>query len=136
MSPHLRRCCLSSALTLLSLSVIALLSGCGGSSGPKLIAKSVTSMAVTPANPSIAVGATQQLTATASYSDGSTANVTTSVTWTSSAASVATVNSGGMVTAVAAGSATVTASLSGVNGTALSRYGRSPDTLFHRGYAR
>jgi uncharacterized protein YjdB len=100
----------------LSLSVIALLSGCGGSSGPRLVAKSVTALAVTPATPSIAVGATQQLTATASYSDGSTANVTTSVSWTSSAASVATVNSGGMVTAVAAGSATVTASLSGVNG--------------------
>ncbi|MGA8530954.1 MAG: Ig-like domain-containing protein [Acidobacteriaceae bacterium] len=118
MSTYLRRFCRPALLTLLTLSFVAVLSGCGGSSGPALAAKSLTSIAVTPASPSITVGATQQLTATASYSDGSTANITSSVTWTSSAGSVASVNSSGMVTAVAAGSTTVSASLSGVTGTA------------------
>ena len=116
MSPRLRRFCLFSLLCLLSLPVIAALSGCGGSSGPALVAKSLTALAVTPGSSSLAAGATQQFTATASYSDGSTANVTSSVAWTSSAASVASVSSSGMVTAVAAGSATISASLGGVTG--------------------
>ncbi|MGA8159909.1 MAG: Ig-like domain-containing protein [Acidobacteriaceae bacterium] len=116
MSLYLKRLRLSSLLTLLSVAVVAVLTGCGGSSGPALVAKSLTGLAVTPGTASVAAGATQQLEATASYSDGSTANVTSSVNWTSSAASVATVNSSGMVTAVAAGSATITASLSSVSG--------------------
>jgi uncharacterized protein YjdB len=93
-----------------------LFSGCGGASGPALTAKSLTAIAVTPSSPSVTVGATQQLKATATYSDGSTANVTGSASWTSSAASVASVNAGGTVTAVAAGSATITASLGGMSG--------------------
>ena len=42
------------------------------------------SIAVTPASPSIAAGNTQQFTATGTYSDNSTKNITTSVTWKSS----------------------------------------------------
>ncbi len=39
-------------------------------------AATLQSIAVTPANPSIAKGVTQQFTATGTYSDSSTANVT------------------------------------------------------------
>ncbi|MFP5226218.1 MAG: Ig-like domain-containing protein, partial [Acidobacteriota bacterium] len=63
-------------------------------------------------------GATQQFTATGTYSDGSTQNITSTVTWTSSATSVATINAAGLATGVAAGSATMTAALSGVTATA------------------
>ena len=49
------------------------------------------SIAVTPASPSILVGNTQQFTATGSYSDNSTKNITTSVTWKSSNAVFATI---------------------------------------------
>ena len=58
------------------------------------------SITVTPANPSIAVGAHQQFTATGNYSDGSHQNLTNSATWTSSNQSVATVNSSGYATGV------------------------------------
>ena len=60
-------------------------------SGPTL-----TSIAVTPANASIAVGATQQYTATGTYSDSSTQNITSSVTWSSSTPATATINATGL----------------------------------------
>src|SRR5206468_6807618 len=41
------------------------------------------SIAVTPANPAIAKGTTQQFTATGTYSDARTQDLTGSVTWTS-----------------------------------------------------
>ena len=43
------------------------------------------SIAVTPANPTIQTGATQQFAATGTYSDNSTQNLTGQVTWASSA---------------------------------------------------
>jgi uncharacterized protein YjdB len=50
-----------------------------------------------------------QLTATGTFSDGSTFNLTGQVTWSSSNTSVATVNSSGLATAVGAGTVTITA---------------------------
>ena len=44
-------------------------------------AATLQSIAVTPANPSIAKGPTQQFTATGTYSDSSTQNLTSQVTW-------------------------------------------------------
>lgn len=64
----------------------------------------VTSVSVTPTTASIAVAATRQLTASALPS-GAAQNVT----WSSSAPSIATVSSSGLVTGVAAGSAVITA---------------------------
>lgn len=63
-----------------------------------------TSVDVSPASASIVVGATQQLTATVSP-----AEALQTVTWSTSDATKATVNSSGLVTGVAAGSATITA---------------------------
>lgn len=79
----------------------------------------LSSISVTPANPSIAPGATQQFTATATYSNGTTANVTSTATWVSANTKVATVNAAGLATAVAAGSTSITATLNGVSGTAI-----------------
>ena len=70
---------------------------------------SLVSIAVTPPNPSIAVGAHQQFTATGTYSDGSHQNLTTSATWTSSNPAAATVNSTGLATGVGSGNTTITA---------------------------
>ncbi len=69
---------------------------------------SLVSIAVTPLNPSIAVGAHQQFTATGTYSDGSHQDLTNSATWTSSNPSVAIINSTGLATGVGAGSTTIT----------------------------
>ena len=72
----------------------------------------VTSIAVAPTSATLTVGGTQQLTATVYDQNG---NVMTgqTIAWSSSATSVATVNGSGVVTAVAAGTATVTASTGG-----------------------
>lgn len=83
-----------------------------GSSAPKQL----TAIAVTPSDPSVAVGGTEQFTATATYSDNSTANVTSTATWAVANTGVATITSGGVVTGKTAGSTQVTASLSGITG--------------------
>jgi hypothetical protein len=57
-----------------------------------------------------AVGATSQFKATATMADGSTQDVTSQASWSSSNATVATVSSTGLVTGVASGSVTVAAS--------------------------
>ncbi|HUA60109.1 MAG TPA: Ig-like domain-containing protein, partial [Verrucomicrobiae bacterium] len=69
------------------------------------------SIAVTPANPSIVVGTSQQFTATGTYSDNSTQNLTSSVTWSSSKTTVATVAASGKASGLAAGTTTISASM-------------------------
>ena len=91
-------------------------------------APTLSSIAVTPTNPTINTGAIQQFTATGTYSDGSTQNITSQVTWTSSSTAVATINASGLATGVSAGSATITAALSGLTGSA-SLTVQSPPTL-------
>jgi hypothetical protein len=76
----------------------------------------LTLLDVSPATKSLTVGQIGSLTATATYSDATTANVTALATWTSSATAKATVASG-FVTGVAAGSATVTAVYEGLSDT-------------------
>ena len=76
------------------------------------------SLFVTPANPSVAQGQTQQLTATGTYSDSSTRNLSSQVTWSSSNTGVATVSNTGRVTAVSSGTMTVTATFQGKAATA------------------
>jgi uncharacterized protein YjdB len=112
---------LATALTTGSTTVTATVSGVSATAAVTVPQPpppvTVTSIAVTPPTASIAAGATQQFAATATYSDGTTGNVTTTATWTSSKPTVATMASG-LATAVAAGSTTLTATLNGVSGTA------------------
>jgi DNA-binding beta-propeller fold protein YncE len=76
----------------------------------------ITGVKLTPANPTIAVGATQQFALTATYLDGQTSNVTTSdTTYSSDNEGVATVNGSGLATAVAVGTASILASYHGNN---------------------
>jgi len=65
----------------------------------------VSSITVAPSSKTLAVGGSQQLTATASPDNA----LDKTVTWSTSNGSVATVSSTGLVTAVAAGTATITA---------------------------
>ena len=57
-------------------------------------------ISVTPASATVASGLTQQYTATGHNSDGTTSVITSSVTWTSSTAAVATIDSAGVATVV------------------------------------
>jgi len=74
------------------------------------------SIAVTPETASIQVGSTQQYSATGTYSDASTADITTDVAWTSSKTEVATIDESGLATAKAEGTTNITAGLDGVEG--------------------
>jgi uncharacterized protein YjdB len=74
------------------------------------------SIAVTPANPSVPKGQTEQFTATGTFSDNSTQNLTNQVTWASAKPAVATINAAGLATAVSSGTSTISATLSGVTG--------------------
>ncbi len=70
-------------------------------------------LSITPASFSVSVAGTRQLTATGDFSDGSQQDVTSAVTWTSSASGVAQVSnaggSHGLATGIAVGNATITA---------------------------
>ncbi len=102
-----------------STTIQASLGGVQGSAQLMVTAATLQSIAVTATSLSIAPGATDQFTATGTYSNGSTQNLTTQVTWSSSNTAVATINTSGLATGVAVGSTTIQASLSGVSGSAL-----------------
>src|SRR4051812_41459014 len=85
----------------------------------------VTTVTVTPPSISIGVGATANLQATVKDADGNLMNGQT-ITWSTSDGAVATVSSGGVVTGVAAGSATITASCAGKSATAAITVTASP----------
>lgn len=98
----------------------ALVAGCGGGDQSRdpilgLPAATLVSLAVTPATASVAIGATQQFAATASYSDGSSRDVTaTGAAWTSATPAAATVNAtSGLAAGVSAGSSVITAAFGG-----------------------
>ena len=79
-------------------------------------ASTITALQVNPANATIQPGVNQQFTATATYGNSTTADVTSQVTWTTTPTSVATISSGGLLTAVALGTATVNAQSGSVIG--------------------
>jgi hypothetical protein len=88
-----------------------------GSSVLTVSSATLASIAITPATPSIVTGTNQQFTATGTFSNGSQQNLTSSVTWSSSSSTVATVASNGLATGVGTGPATIKATLGSVNGT-------------------
>jgi hypothetical protein len=69
------------------------------------------------ASGTIEAGQTRQLAATATLSNGSTSDVTQQATWQSSATNVATVSAAGLVTALAEGTADISATYQSVKGT-------------------
>ena len=77
----------------------------------------LVSIAVTPNMPSVPLGVTQQFTATGTFSDTSTADLTSSVTWTSGTPAVATMNaSSGLANVLTVGSTVITATSGSVSG--------------------
>ena len=89
-------------MTLLAVIGIAVaLSNCGGSSS------SLASLAVSPSSPDVVINSTTQFTATGKKDDGS--STTPSVTWSTGNGVIATIDSNGVATGVAAGTTTVTA---------------------------
>ncbi|HEX8612216.1 MAG TPA: ice-binding family protein [Telluria sp.] len=103
----------------------SLLAACGGSSDHGrdpilgLPVAELVSVSVTPATATVLVGASQQFTATASYADGTSRNVTTLSTWASASPAIARVTpAGGLATGLTAGSAAITAAFGTKTGAA------------------
>jgi len=104
-----------------SATITATSSGKSGASAITITASSppppvVTTVTVAPASASIAAAATVSLQATVKDQNGAVMTGQT-VIWSTNSAAAATVNSTGVVTGVAAGSATITATNSGKTGT-------------------
>jgi len=75
----------------------------------------LVSITVAPANQTLILGGnTQQYTATANYSDGTTSDVTSSATWASSNPGVATITATGLASTIGSGYTSITASYNGV----------------------
>ncbi|HYG97879.1 MAG TPA: Ig-like domain-containing protein [Terriglobales bacterium] len=102
---------------LATIAIIGLLLGSQGC-GDFFTDPELTSITLSPTSPLLAIGNTQQLTATGNFDDDSTSDVTRSVTWTTSDNAIAQVNTEGLVTGVAAGTATITATSNSITGTA------------------
>jgi hypothetical protein len=79
---------------------------------------SLVALQVTPFASTIASGTMLQLAATGTFSDGSTQDLTTSVSWSSANPSFATVSSAGVMTGVAPGDATISAMFGSTNASA------------------
>lgn len=104
----------------IALATLALAISCKGF----FVNPTITTITVDPPNPSINTGATQQMTATATYQDGTTGTLTggtscsgNTVCWSSSDTTVATITTGGLVTGVSEGTATIAAASGAVTGT-------------------
>jgi len=106
-------CCMITVMAILTLTAAA----CSNTkttttfTGPPLL----ISIAVTPNPPSsLTQGNTQQFKALGTYSDGSTSDITSQVTWACDNTATATINNSGLATGVAAGIANITATLDGI----------------------
>lgn len=101
-------------------SVSATLNGVSSASQVTVTSATLSSIAVTPANANLAVGALQQYAATGTFSDGSMRVLTTQVTWTSSNLNTATISnaagSEGLASAQNVGGTTISANLMGITG--------------------
>jgi 6-phosphogluconolactonase (cycloisomerase 2 family) len=93
---------------------------CGSESSPPPVTPPATlkSIAVTPTGTTIAAGATQQFAAAGAFSDGSMADITSTVTWTSSDTTSASISSSGLAKAAAPGRPSIMASSGGISGSA------------------
>ncbi len=97
-----------------SYTVSATASGAPVAASFKLTNIVLVSIAVSPGNPELAEGIAGQFTATGTYADGSTGDLTHYVTWSSATRSVVTISTGGLATALAPGTSAITASRAGV----------------------
>jgi hypothetical protein len=118
LSPVSRLCRVASGGTfacLVRLSVLVLLILFAAAPGQ---GQTLSSISISPSQPTVVIGGTTQLTVTATYSNGSTTNVSGSVTWSSSDPRMVNVSSSGVASGFATGNVAVTATYQGQSATA------------------
>jgi hypothetical protein len=95
------------------------LSGCGGNSLPGAATPGATkilrSLSISPANPVLTLGSSQQFTVTGSFSDGSRQDMTQKVSWNSTQPAIAAINSSGMAVSKQSGTTMVSAASGAVS---------------------
>lgn len=103
---------------LLVLLALVVLSGCDGGSGnaATITPRALLSITVSPSTPSIPLGTRQEFIATASYSDGSSATITSTAAWTSANPTVALISDVGIASGTGTGTTTITATSGAVSG--------------------
>lgn len=117
-SPAVATVSASGLVTGVAAGVAVIMATCEGKSGTATISVNgapVASVTVTPPSADLVVGGTTQLTATPKDLNGNVLSGRPS-TWSTSAAAIATVSATGLVTAVGAGAATITANIEGKTG--------------------
>jgi hypothetical protein len=91
----------------------------------------VASITIAPPSATVLIGSSVQFTATGTYTDGTVANISSSANWSSSDASMATVNASGLASGVNPGTVTITAAAGMATRTAsLQVGGLSPTVTF------
>src|SRR5689334_17153456 len=111
---------ISAILSAVALAVAIGIGACPGHHGSSTSPVTLLSVAVTPANPTVALGTTRQLTATGTYSNGTSTNLTQLADWSSSNAAASTVSPAaagkGLAAGLGLGSATISATYGGKSG--------------------
>jgi hypothetical protein len=90
--------------------------GVTGTSALTVSAAQLTSIAISSGKLTLPLGATQQMTATGAYTDGSTHDLTTSVAWSSVSGQIANISNGGIAVAKALGTTVISATASAIRG--------------------
>jgi trimeric autotransporter adhesin len=101
----------ANALTTGMTAITVSLNGVNGTAALTVSPAALVSLALSPQNPTITLGMSQGFTATGTYTDSSTQDVTTVVQWNSSPVSVAVINNVGLATSAAPGAATISATM-------------------------
>jgi hypothetical protein len=98
----------ATTLTQGSTTITASMTGVSGMAALTVTAPVLDSIAVTPANDTVPVGTLTQFTATGTYSDNSTQNLTSTATWSSSNTTDVTISATGLATALSTTTAPIT----------------------------
>lgn len=100
-----------------SVTITSSLNGTSAVANVTVTSATLTAISVGVPSPSLASGETEQLSATGVYSDNSTQDLTAQANWQSSDATIASVSSGGLLTAGKKGSVSISATFNSIFGT-------------------
>ena len=98
--------------------ITAVFNGVVGSAAVTVTNATLTSVAITPNSRAVALGTSVKFSATGTFSDGTTQDLTNFIAWSSSNPSVAFINGNGTATTAGTGTTSITATLNGVSGSA------------------